>query len=125
MIVVKPDIIKATAYDQLCSGLEAGCEVAVHEVSDLYELEDTNGFMQVDASNAFNSIHRQVLLHNVEIICPDIANYIINCYTIPPRLFITGVKELLLKEGTTQGDPVAMGMYAIGLIGLQQNLKYP
>ena len=47
MIVVKPDI--ATAYDQLCSGLEV--EVAVHAVSDLYELYDTNGFIQVDASN--------------------------------------------------------------------------
>ena len=51
-------------------------------------------------------------LHNVEIICPEIANYIINCYTLPARLFITGGKELL----STQGDPVAMGMYAIGLM---------
>ena len=33
MIIVKPDIIKATAHDQLCSGLEAECEVAVHAVS--------------------------------------------------------------------------------------------
>ena len=99
-----------------CSGLEAGCEVAVHAVPDLYELDDTHGFIQVDASNAFNSINRQVLLHNVEIICPEIVNYIINCYTLPARLFITGGKELLLKEETTQGNPVAMGMYAIGLM---------
>ena len=80
MIVVKPDIVKATAYDQLCSGLEAGCEVAVHAVSDLYGLDDTQ--VLVDESNAFNSINRQVLLHNVEIIFPEIANYIINCATI-------------------------------------------
>ena len=26
-IVVKPDIVKVTAYDQLFSGLEAGCQV--------------------------------------------------------------------------------------------------
>ena len=104
MIVVKHYIVKATAYNQLCSGLETGCQVAVHAVSELYELEDTHGFIQVDASNAFNSINRQVLLHNVEIISPEIANYIINCYTLPARLFITDRKDLLSKEGTTKGD---------------------
>ena len=72
--------------------------------------------IQVDASNAFNSINRQVLLHNVEIVCPEVANYIINCYTLPARLFITGGKELLSKKCTSQGDPVAMGMYVIGLM---------
>ena len=93
MIVVKPDIVKATAYDQLRSGLEAVYEVAVHAVSYLYQFEDTHGFIQVDASNSFNSINRQVILHNVEIIFPETANYIINCYTLPARLFITGGKE--------------------------------
>ena len=110
MIVVKSDIIKATAY-MISSVPEAGCEVAVHAVSDLYELEDTRCFIQVvDASNVFNSINRQVLLHNVEIIFPGIENYIINCYTLPARTAGTGT------AGTAQGDQVAMGMYATGLM---------
>ena len=112
MTIVKPDILDATGYSQLCAGQEAGCEIAVHTVTDLYECDDTHGFIQIDASNAFNSIKRKVLLHNIKVICPEISTYVTNCYETPARLFVSGGKEIQSSEGTTQGDPVAMGMYA-------------
>ena len=125
MTVIKPDILNATGYQQLCAGQNAGCEVAIHAVRDLFELDSNHGFIQIDASNAFNAINRKLLLHNVNIICPQISTYINNCYAHPARLFITGGKEMSSQEGTTQGDPIAMGMYALGLMPLLTTVAAP
>ena len=92
MSILRPDVLKSTGYKQMCAGQEAGGEVAIHAVRDLYDLDSTHGFIQIDASNAFNSINRNVLLHNIKIICPQIATYVTNCYNKPARLFITGGK---------------------------------
>ena len=113
--MLKSNILNVIGYQQLCAGLESACKVAVHAVVDLFEEDTTHGFIQIDASNAFNSINRTLLLHNVKILCPEIATYINNCYMKPSRLFITGGKEISSKEGTTQSDLIGMGMYALGL----------
>ena len=118
MKVIKPDVLAATGYEQLCAGQEAGCEVAVHAIRDIFESDHSQGFIQIDASDAFNSINRTLLLHNIEIIFPEIANYFFNCYCKPSRFFVTGGKEIESQEGTTQGDSIAMGMYALGLMPL-------
>ena len=82
----------------------------------IYEDETCEAVLLVDASNAFNSINRNVFLHNVTIICPAIAIYIKNCYFLHSRLFIIGGNEIRSCEGTTQGDPIAVAVYAIAII---------
>ena len=72
----------------------------------------------VDASNAFNSINRNIFLHNVEVICPSVARYVKNCYSVNSRLFIIAGEEIQSMEGTTQGDPAAKVIYAIAIIPL-------
>ena len=69
---------------------------------------DTDTVLLIDTENAFNSIKRKVMLHNVEFIFPIVATYIINCSPTPSRLFIVGEGEILSSEGTTQGYPTAM-----------------
>ena len=54
----------------------------------------------------------------MKVICPSIATFVHNCYVTHTRLFVIGGIELSSKEGTTQGDPIAMAVYAIAIIPL-------
>ena len=51
----------------------------------------------------------------LRVLCAVMATYAINTYREPTRLFIMGGKELRSVEGTTQGDPLAMSLYAVSL----------
>ncbi|XP_028416582.1 uncharacterized protein LOC114540659 [Dendronephthya gigantea] len=121
--VIKPDIISSAGNLQLCAGQASRCEAAVHAIRDIFEAQSTDAVLLVDADNAFNSLNRAVLLHNIRYLCPPMATYIRNCYNTPSRLFVLGGTELLSSERTTQGDPLAMPVYAIGIIPLLQVIK--
>ena len=72
----------------------------------------------VDASNAFNCMNRKVGLQNTGILCPDLYTYLLNTYSTPSDLYVTGGNGLKIKsnEGTTQGDTAAMAFYALSLM---------
>ena len=80
----------------------------------VYDVEDTEAVIFVDAANVFNRLSRQVTLRNTQVICPALAPILINTYRNPSWLFVDG-ECMLSKEGTTQGNPFTMAMYAIGI----------
>ena len=100
MMLCKTDVTKAAGSLQVSAGQEAGAEAAVHAMRDIFSDINTDAVLLIDAENAFNSLSRKVMLHNIKFICPVIATYIFNCYFKPSRLFIFGVSELLSKEET-------------------------
>ena len=73
----------------------------------------------MDASIAFNSLNRSTFLHNIKVTCPKISNFVVNFYTLPSGLFLRGKVELKSKEGTTQGSPIAIDLYALGITALE------
>ena len=88
------------------AGIE-GIEATIHAMQEVYNKNESEAFLLVDATNAFNSLNRQVALRNVKILCPNIAQYIANTFKQPSRLYIAGGNgglKLLSEEGTTQGD---------------------
>ena len=118
MSITKEHIKKSVGSLQVCAGHEAGCEAAIHAMTDIFHHDDTEAVILIDAANAFNSINRKAFVHNIGIICPEIAMYVENCYTKPSRLFVIGGVEISSSEGTTQGDPIAMAVYAVAVIPL-------
>ena len=102
---------------QLCGGQESGIEAAIHAMQTAYDQNDVEGVLFADASNAFNSLNRQVCLQNIRHLCPEIAPAFINTYRSPAALYVDG-EAIMSVEGTTQGDPLAMAMYALGTIPL-------
>ena len=104
--------------------MEAGCEAAVHAVRETFAQDDTEAALLIDASNAFNSANRRCTIQNIAILCPSFFIFLVNTYRVPIRLFIPAwKKEILSLEGTTQGDPAAMGMYALSVMPLIKELS--
>ncbi len=113
---IKLDILESAGCLQLCAGQQAGCEAAAHAMGEIFNEEETDAVLFVDAANAFNSLNRKAMVHNMQYLCPPMAMYIKNCYGTPSRLFVLGGKEICSDEGSTQGDPSAMPSYGIGIL---------
>ena len=124
LFTTKCDLQDTAGPKQLYAGQIAGIEAAVHAARSILSHEDTEAILLVDASNTFNSLNRQVALRNVRHLCPSLANILINTYREHSELFVDG-KVLWSEEGTTQGDPLAMPLYALATIPLNRLSSVP
>ena len=122
LYVIRDDIQAAAGPHQLCAGQIVGTEAAVHVVRSVFNHNDSDVILLVDATNVFNSLNRSVALHNIQQLCPPLARILINTYHSPASLFVCG-DTILSEEGTTQGKPLAMPIYAIAMIPLIRRLK--
>ena len=110
LMTLKDDILDVAGTLQLCAGQMAGCEAAIHAVRHTYNRQECEAVLLVDATNAFNSLNRQTALRNIRTLCPLFATPVINIYLETTGLFVGG-EVIKSREGTTQGDPLAMSMH--------------
>ena len=89
---------------------------------ELFQNEDSDAILLIDASNAFYSLNHLTALHYITCLCPSLATVLINTYRAPTDLFVDG-EVIYSLEGTTQGDPLAMPMYALATIPLLKRLR--
>ena len=122
LAVVRQDVKKAVGSIQLCIGQSQGCEASIQALNEIFAEDSTEAVLLVDASNAFNRLTRKSALRNAMNLCPAIGTILMNTYRLDPYLFING-ETMLSKEGTTQGDPLAMAMYAVATIPLIKQLN--
>ena len=129
-MATRSDIEVVCGSDQLYAGLKAGIEGAVHAMSDLYDANidsiDGWGVLLVDASNAFNSLNRISMLLHARVLWPRCSRFLFNTYRGWSVLVLRGSSDFLYsKEGITQGDPLSMFMYAVGILPLIRSLHNP
>src|ERR1700709_1424757 len=120
------DVKEACGVDQLCSGVKAGIEGAVHAMTDIFNENATSGWgiLLVDAANAFNSINRTAALINARVLWPRCARFLFNTYRGHSALKVQHADRLLYsREGVTQGDPLSMMMYGLSVLPLIRSMK--
>ena len=123
MVIVGPDVQSVAGSLQLCAGQDAGVEAAVHAMRKIFDDSETEAILLVDADNAFNRLNRRVTLLNILHVCPPMAPMVINTYRLEASLFVGG-SSILSSEGTTQGDPLSMAIYAIGTLPLAGKMTF-
>ena len=115
--IIKEDIMRVAGIKQLCVGQQAGCKAAIHALRIIYDLPTTKAVILVDAVNAFNNLNRKTALLNIQHSCPSLATVLINTYRQDPEFYIAG-ETFNSSEGMTQGDPLAMAMFALAMLPL-------
>ena len=114
---IKDDIMEAAGPLQTCAGLQSGIEASIHAMRIVFEKDETEAMLLVDAENAFNNLNRKAALHNIKELCPPFYRYLSNTYRISAKMIVNDnskIETILSEEGSTQGDVTAMAMYAIG-----------
>ena len=56
---LKEDIIRSVGNLQVCAGHESGCEATIHAISQIFNEEDSEAVLLIDASNTFNAVNRK------------------------------------------------------------------
>lgn len=107
---------------QLGFGTKGGCEAAVHAARSFLNSPDSQVFLKIDVKNAFNSIDRGALLGEIKNHCPNIYNYLWQCYSAPTKLTYFE-NEIESKVGCQQGDPLGPAIFSLGLHPLIKELN--
>ena len=88
LTIVGKEVQDAAGPLHLCAGQPAGSEAAIHAMSSIFQDTSSDAVLLVDAKNAFNQLNRSVALHNIRMLCPAIAPYMINTYRSCAHLFV-------------------------------------
>ena len=67
MAVMREDVKLAAGNLQVCVGHQAGGEATIHAMKKIFKDKEVEAAVLVDATNAFNPINREAILHNIAV----------------------------------------------------------
>ena len=100
-------------------GVPFSCEAVVHSINSVLSdasLDPNNKWiLQVDFSNAFNSVDRASMFDEVRSHVPSMAAWIESCYGFQPNLHLGAHSVISSCCGVQQGDPLGPLCFALAL----------
>eukprot|EP01002_Notosolenus_urceolatus_P004535 NODE_219_length_2456_cov_28.544661_g170_i0.p1 GENE.NODE_219_length_2456_cov_28.544661_g170_i0~~NODE_219_length_2456_cov_28.544661_g170_i0.p1 ORF type:complete len:706 (+),score=136.49 NODE_219_length_2456_cov_28.544661_g170_i0:106-2118(+) len=114
--------MEAAGSAQVCAGHSSACEAACHSFQQRFANPGTQVLLLVDASNAFNKMNRKQALANIGKLAPTLGSVAKNIYGSPSRAILSDGSSIPSVEGTVQGCPIAMQVFAMGTIPLIRSL---
>ena len=98
---------------QLCAGMPSGCEAGAEALQQLWENPEVEPVLLIDAPNAFNKMNRAEALNSAWARCPILGRPLQNMYGVTSTLRLEDGSAIDSEEGTTQGCPLGMAMFAV------------
>lgn len=78
----------------------------------------------LDYKNAFNTISRELVLKQIDDLCPSLHNWFLWSYGSQPSLFLNEGSYICRSEtGVRQGDPLAPLFFAVGLYSITKKIQ--
>ena len=65
-------MLTAFSYAHVC-GRSSGSEAATHAMRRMFQHENSDAVILVNAVNAFNNLNRKIFLHSIKFTCPEIV----------------------------------------------------
>ena len=81
--VIGDDIQLAAGALQTCAGHDAVLEAAIHAMKSIFDDDDTQAALLVDATIAFYLVNRQVALHSISVLCPSFSTTLKTLMALP------------------------------------------
>ena len=107
---------------QLGVGVSTATELITHCVKETLDSNPEKFLLQVDLSNAFNSLHRRTMLKAVDRAAPALSAFCHYLYDTPTPL-LCGTAVLSSCEGTQQGDPLGPALFCLAIHPVLKELQ--
>ena len=98
-------LVSALAPLQMGVGMKGATEAITRRLQRELSADRDLCVLQVDMSNAFNSVDRHTMLHRVHTVVPGLSVWAHFCYSQLSHLFV-GDRTISSERGTQQGDPL-------------------
>ena len=99
LFILKSDIQDAVGSMQLCAGQIAEVEAAIHAMRELFEKDETEALLLVNASNAFHALTTLLIIRRLS----PLSAVLVNTHHASTKLYADGTTLLFPRRNYTRG----------------------